>query len=248
MRIKDFGEHAAPGEAAGVSDPASLLWRVEAAGCPACNARRGAEASSVGWFLRENYHEAATLTALIHRRFCGPHLAMLLGSRDPHLGVTLEFLARRQVATLEAFRRGLRRRWRAPWSLAFHRGRRLPADAQPVDRPDRCQFCAAGSVAAMVAVSDVVELLQDAGGRAAYQASDGLCGPHAWIALREAPQAVGDWLAEEMQGRLRAAEAEIDSWYASLRSGAPGDPRTHAWGGAAHLLWGGVVEPGARMR
>jgi hypothetical protein len=245
---RSLGEHAAPGDADDVSDPASLLWRLEGTGCTACNARREAGASSVGWFLRENYHEAATLTALIHRRFCGPHLAMLLASRDPHLGVTLEFLARRQVATLEGFRQGLRRRWRAPWSFAFQRGRRLPAEAQPVDRPDRCQFCAAGSAAAVVAVADVVELLHDGRGRSAYQASDGLCGPHAWIALREAPKEVSDWLAEDMQGRLRTAEAEIDSWYASLRGGASGDFRTQAWARAAHLLWGGVAEPGARMR
>ena len=242
------GERATPGPPDDVSDPASLLWRVDGGGCPACNARREAGASSVGWFLRENYHEAATLTALIHRRFCGPHLAMLLGSRDPHLGVTLEFLARRQVATLEVFRHRLRRRWYAPWSVAFQRGRRLPAEAQPVDRPDRCQFCAAGSAAAVVAVADVVELLHDGRGRSAYQTSDGLCGPHAWIALREASKEVSDWLAEDMQGRLRAAEAEIDSWYASLRGGASGDPRTQAWARAAHLLWGGVAEPGAGMR
>lgn len=247
-RIKQFGEHPAPGEADGVSDPEFLLWRVEGPGCPACRARREAGASSVGWFLRENYHEAATLAALIHRRFCEPHLAMLLGGRDSHLGVTLEFLARRQVATLEVFRRRLRRRWRAPWSVAFRRGRRLPAEAQPVDRPDRCQFCAAGSGAAVVAVADVVELLHDGRGRSAYRASDGLCGPHAWMALREAPKEVSDWLADDMQGRLRAAEAEINSWYASLRGGASGDPRTQAWAGAAHLLWGGVAEPGGRVR
>jgi hypothetical protein len=120
---------------------------------------------------------------------------MLLASGDPHLGVTLEYLSRRQMQTLERFRNGLLGRGLMPWRGRWGRRPSLPRDAQPVDRPERCQFCAAGRTAAIVAIADVVELLDHNQGRSEYRASDGLCCPHAWIALREATGVVGDWLA-----------------------------------------------------
>jgi hypothetical protein len=220
----------------------SLGWRTDAPGCPACNAAHQAEVASLGWFLRENYHQAETLAALVRRRFCRQHLAMLLASRDAHLGVTLEFLARRQAETLERFRARLLGRRPRLWGRWLRRRRRaLPDDAQPVDQPERCQFCAAGRTAATVAITDVTELLEDPPGRAAYLASDGLCCPHAWIALREAPLEVSSWLAEDMQRRLREAEADIDGWYVSRREGGSLMPASQAWARAAGLLWGSAA-------
>jgi hypothetical protein len=228
-----------------VPDSASLRWRIEAGGCPACNAASRAEVSSVGWFLRENYHQAETQKALVRRRFCRQHLAMLLASRDPHLGVTLEFLARRQAETLERFRDGLFRRRLLLWRRWSGGRRGLPADAEPVDPADRCQFCAAGRTAATVAIADVIEILHDSREQSAYLASDGFCCPHGWNALREAPAPLSDWLAGDMQRRLRQAEAAIDSWYASRRGGEPQISADQAWARAAELLWGSRA-PGRR--
>lgn len=207
-------------------------------GCPACNAATDAEAASLAWFLRENYRQAETLTALAHRRFCREHLRRLLGSRDPHLAATLEHLTRRQAEALERFReRALRRR------LLPSPRRRLPGEAQPVDEPERCQFCAGGRRAATVAITDVIDLLRSERWRVAYRASDGLCCPHAWTALREAPAEVADWLAGDTHRRLREAEAEIDEWYRSLRRGARMSSGAAAWADAAHLVWGNAAGP-----
>ena len=230
-------------EAATRSGPgaAPAAWRLRTRGCPACAAAREAEAASFAWFLRENYRQAETLAALAHRRFCREHLRLLLASRDAHLAATLEHLARRQSEALEAFQaRALRRRLLLP---AVSRWRRVPRQLQTADEPDGCQFCTGGRRAATVAVAEVLELLREDRWRAAYVASDGLCCPHAWMALCEAPAEVAGWLAAETQRRLGLAQTGIDDWYRSLRRGAPTTSAAPAWAEAAHLVWGDLAGP-----
>ena len=193
---------------------------------------------------RENYHEAATLTALIHRRFCGPRGNVLAsGSRTWESPWSFSPAARLRPWRCSATGCDAAGTRHGPWlsSVAADcptkRSRSIGRIAASSAQRGQCRRRRRGRGRG--------EALHDGrGGFRAYQTSDGLCDPHAWIALREAPKEVSDWLAEDMQGRLRAAEAEIDSWYASLRGGASGDPRTQAWARAAHLLWGGVA--GAR--
>lgn len=236
----DRSELPYPPTATGEPDMAraTLLWRVRGRGCPACAAQREAETYALGWFLLENYRELATLRALMSSRYCARHLTALVAKREPKLSVTLEFLVREEVGILRRFREELRRRRWVPWRRSNAGERRLPRHARPADRPSRCPLCDSGSTAATVAVEEVLSLLETNEGRSAYAASDGLCGPHGWMALRDAPARIADCLAADLERRLRSIGVELDRYYAYQRGRDDAYAHSNTWVRALHLVWG----------
>lgn len=219
--------------------PMAFLWRLRQPGCPACLARQELEASSLSWFFLENYREGPTLRALIGKRFCAAHVGMLLAAGELKLSVTLEFLAGVEAATIGQFRKELRRHRHDRRSRLFGRGgRRVPPRALRADEPDHCPSCEAGRTAATVATAEVLSLLDDPRGRSAYAESQGLCRPHAWLALGDASNHVADWLAQDLQRRLLAAQRELNRYFEYLQGADAGYPRSGTSARAARLLWG----------
>lgn len=217
---------------------ATLLWRLREPGCPACAARGEAETNALAWFFHENYRERATLRALTTSRYCVRHLNALLATPEPKLSVTLEYLVREEVGIVRRFRDELRRtRW-APWRRSNAGERRLPRHAQPADEPSRCPLCESGATAATVAVEEVLNLLEAEEGRAAYAASDGFCGPHAWVALRDTPAKTAGWLAADFERRLQSLGAELSRYFAYQRGEDQAYTDSDAWVRATRLVWG----------
>ena len=224
---------------------ATLAWRLQGPGCAACAAQREAETSALAWFLLENYRERATLNALAQSRYCVRHLTALLTQREPKLSVTLEFLVREEVRTVRGFRAALPRKRRTPWSGSTAGQRRLPRSARPADEPARCPLCEAGATAAAVAVDEVLILLGAEEGRSAYAASDGFCGPHAWIALREVPAGSADWLAGDFEKRLERMLPALNRHVGYQRGTDRAYADTDTWVEAIRLVWG---ESSGRVR
>jgi hypothetical protein len=220
----------------------SAWWRLQGSGCAACLARRQAEGASLQWFLMENYRELPTLRALVGERFCVRHVDTLLTGANPQLAVTLEYLARVEVETLGWFRDGLtkRRHRRLRWRPRESCG--LPARALLGDTAGRCPPCDAGATAALVATCEVLDLLEDVAERSAYRECDGLCRPHAWMALRESSDALADWLAADLQRRLNVTGTELNRYFAHLRGNDPKYLKDKVWARGARLLWGEGAE------
>ena len=116
--------------------------------------------------------------------------------------------------------------------------RRLPRHARPADEPCRCPLCESGATAATVAIEEVLSLLEAEEGRAAYAASDGLCGPHAWVALRDAPAESAGWLAADVERRLQSIGAELSRYFAYQRGEDQAYVDSDAWVRATRLVWG----------
>ncbi len=224
---------------------ATLVWRLQGPGCAACAAQREAETNALAWFLLENYRERATLNALAQSRYCVRHLTALLTQREPKLSVTLEFLVREEVTTVRGFRAALPRKRRTPWSGSTAGRRRLPRSARPADEPARCPLCEAGATAAAVAVEEVLILLGAEEGRSAYAVSDGFCGPHAWIALREVPAGSADWLAGDFEKRLERMLPALNRYVGYQRGTDRAYADTDTWVRAIRLVWG---ESSGRVR
>jgi hypothetical protein len=213
-------------------------WRLREPGCPACAARREAETNALAWFFLENYRERATLRALTNSCYCVRHLAALLARPEPKLSVTFEYLVREEIRLVRRFRDELRRKRWAPLRRSKAGERRLPRHARPADEPCRCPLCESGATAATVAIEEVLSLLEAEEGRAAYAASDGLCGPHAWVALRDAPAESAGWLAADVERRLQSIGAELSRYFAYQRGEDQAYVDSDAWVRATRLVWG----------
>jgi len=215
-----------------------LLWRLRGPGCPACAARREAETNALAWFFLENYRERATLRALTRSRYCVRHLNALLANPEPKLSVTLEYLVREEIGIVRRFRDDLRRKRMTPWRRSNPGERRLPRHARPADEPSRCPLCESGATAATVAVEEVLSLLEVEEGRAAYAAGDGLCGPHAWVALRDTPAKTAGWLAADFERRLQNIGGELSRYFAYQRGKDQAYADSDTWVRATRLVWG----------
>jgi hypothetical protein len=96
-----------------------------------------------------------------------------------------------------------------------------------------------------VAVEEVLILLGAEEGRSAYAASDGFCGPHAWIALREVPAGSADWLAGDFEKRLERMLPALNRYVGYQRGTDRAYADTDTWVRAIRLVWG---ESSGRVR
>jgi hypothetical protein len=196
------------------------------AGCPLCRAAGVAEDRHLEWFLRENHYSGPTLERLMSSRYCIRHARLLAGGPHRQLSGTFQWLAQGELERL--------RRWRPG------RRRPLPEGVRTADDPPGCLACAAGRTAAAAAGTELAEVLADPRYRAAYAASDGLCQPHLWQLLREAPEAQALWLAADAQRRLERLLASLDLFFHRLDHRFAHEPRGKeqtAWRRGVARFW-----------
>jgi Family of unknown function (DUF6062) len=198
-------------------------------GCPACRAAGVAEQRSMRWFLRDNYSEVPTLTALLERRVCTRHAASMFAGQNAHLTLTFEFLAKARLGASSGKRSpGLARRHQS----------RTRTEGRP------CLICEAGEGAANVAVLDVVEALRSEPGRAAYLQHEGLCLPHHDAATKQAEGELRAWLEQQLRRRLESF-IELFQLYDKHRDvrfrHEPRGAEQEAWRRALRFFWGDVA-------
>lgn len=210
-------------------------------GCPLCRAGAEAEARYLDWFLLENYYSLPTLVQLERTRFCRWHAAEAFRQVDDgHLTGTFQALSQVELDTLRAFGDSLERERRARFGRARDR-HQLPDSAQVAGEPEGCPVCEAGARAALVASYDLAQALETEDGRSAYREHDGLCRPHLWLVLRDAPREVATWLVADSMRRIDALLAEFERYFHRLDYRHQDEPKGEeqtAWQRALRFFWG----------
>lgn len=223
-------------------EQASRYLTLRKAGCPCCRVAGEAERRCLTWFMLENYYSLGTLQQLQRgARFCMRHAAQLLEEQNNRLSATFQFLCEAECKQLNDFRRTLARESRG----LFKRHPSHSRTAGEIDAAGRtCLACAAGALSAHVEMQRLLAFLATDEGRDTYGAHEqGLCRPHLWLALREAPTETTDWLAEETERRLRACMVELDLFFHRLDYRFQHEPKgaeQTAWRRALSFFWGYV--------
>lgn len=219
--------------------------RLQMAGCPCCRVVDEAEQQYLRWFLMEYYYSPPMLLRLRHDRFCPRHAAQLVAANDDGLSGTFQFLTEAERTLLRTFRHDLARERRPV--LGPYTRRRAPGDIPSDDGKEGCPACAAGATAVTVDIPRLLTFLATNEGRDTYRThASGLCRPHLWWALREAPTETADWLAAETERRLDALLAKLNLYFHRLdyrfHHEPHGDEQT-AWQRALRYFWR-EVDPG----
>ena len=218
---------------------------LDLSGCPCCRVADEAEQRYLRWFLGEYYYSLPMLLRLRRDRFCVRHAAQLMTADTGRLSGTFQFLAEAERALLRTFRHDLTREKRAVFGPYIRR--RVPEHIAASDGTDGCPACDAGATAVTVDVSRLLVFLATDEGRETYRAhASGLCRPHLWPALHDAPTETADWLAAETERRLDVVCADLDLYFHRLdyrfHHEPHGDEQT-AWRRALLFFWR-EVDPG----
>jgi hypothetical protein len=157
-------------------------------GCPVCPLVLETERAVVFWLDRANVREAATSDRIVAARgLCGRHWSMLLRRARGDLGVAGARLGARLAERLE-----------------------LDLDEREPGPPSRCPVCASVRRREASTLAILASLLRDPATEAAYRASDGLCRPHARLALDEPLEpGVATAIADTHRRALRRASARL---------------------------------------
>jgi hypothetical protein len=203
-------------EAATLPAPPEVMFA--GPGCPLCRAARAAEDQHLSWFLHESHASGPTLQRLMSCRYCLRHAGQLAAGCNRQLSMTFHWLAQGELERL--------RRWRPG------RRRALPTGTRTAEEPAGCLACAAGRRAAAVAGAEMGAALVQPRHRDAYTRSDGLCQPHLWQVVREAPEPAAAWLAADGARRLEELIASLDLYIHRLDHRFAHEPR-----GAEQSAW-----------
>jgi hypothetical protein len=202
-------------------------------GCPLCRAARSAEDQHLDWFLRETHYSGPTLQRLMSSRYCLRHAGRLAEGPHRQLSGTFQWLAQGELERL--------RRW------SPRRRRALAPGVRTAQEASGCLACAAGRTTAAAFGTEMAEALADPRYQRAYTASDGLCLPHFWQVLGEAPEASAVWLAADAELRLQRLLAALDLYFHRLdhRFGhEPQGAEQMAWRDGVAAFWMVPARPG----